>query len=192
MSETEYTFVTVPKISSNAGRPTGKRSYLIFFKWDDVKTFTKDDKGVNVTAFALNTAKTPVGVFATDSTINIYHSLEGDNEARGYIQKVDFEHPGTDQEFDEFANNNANEKLGVIVVSCDPSVTVCKIAGTPCTPLYFSKNDSEDSGTNNKSTVNLASALRGSTIGRIAKTLIPVTDNTEVNTILGLAAPTGV
>lgn len=187
----DYSFVSVPKSGNNQGRPTGKKQYVVFFNMNDVKTFTKDEKGVLLTAFELNDTKTPIGVFATDSTINVYHSLEGDQEAKGYIQKVDFEHPGTDQAFDEFINNNANTPMGVIVVNCDPTAVNYKIAGTPCTPLFFTKNDSEDSKDNNKSTVNLASTLRGTPIGRIPKTLVPITDNVDVNAILGLSASTG-
>ena len=38
-----------------------------------------------------------------------------------------------------------------------------------------------------KNTINLASSLRGATIGHIAKSLIPATDSEEINAILGLA-----
>lgn len=51
-------------------------------------------------------------MYATDSTINIYHSSEGEDDARGFIHHVDYEHPGTELEHDEFVNNNINENLG--------------------------------------------------------------------------------
>ena len=69
MAENDYNMVSVPKASSNAGRPKGKKSYIILFNWDDVKTFTKDEKGVKVTAFAMQTGKKPIGVYGTSSTI---------------------------------------------------------------------------------------------------------------------------
>lgn len=186
----EYSFVSVPKTSGNAGRPKGKKKYVIVFRWQDVKTYKRDEKGVRVTEFAMQDGKKPVGIYMTQSTANIYHTSEGDDDARGFIHHVDFEHPGTSLEFDEFVNNNINEELGAIVCGCGGEDA--KIAGTPCTPLFLSKADSQDSKDGDKNIVNMASTLRGSTIGRIATSLIPVTDNETVNAELGLAAAPGV
>ena len=179
-----YSMISVPRKNNNAGRASGKKSYIIIFRWDDVKTFTKDDKGVKVTAFEFQEGKKPVAVYATDSTINIYHTAEGDDDARGFIHHVDFDHPGSEVEWDEFVNNNVNENLGAIVINC--SGDDCKIAGTPCTPLKMSTAEGQDNNEANKTTVNLASSLRGDTLGHIAKSLIPATDNEEINAILGL------
>lgn len=179
-----YSMISVTRKNNNAGRASGKKSYIIIFRWDDVKTFTKDDKGVKVTAFEFQEGKKPVAVYATDSTINIYHTAEGDDDARGFIHHVDFDHPGSEVEWDEFVNNNVNENLGAIVINC--SGDDCKIAGTPCTPLKMSTAEGQDNNESNKTTVNLASSLRGDTLGHIAKSLIPATDNEGINAILGL------
>lgn len=179
-----YSMISVPRKNNNAGRASGKKSYIIIFRWDDIKTFAKDEKGVKVTAFEFQEGKKPVAVYATDSTINIYHTAEGDDDARGFIHHVDFDHPGSEVEWDEFVNNNVNENLGAIVINC--SGDDCKIAGTPCTPLKMSTAEGQDNNEANKTTVNLASSLRGDTLGRIAKSLIPATDNEEINAILGL------
>lgn len=184
MAESAYSFISVPRSSNNAGRATGKKGYIVLFRWDDVQTFTKDDKGVRVTAFALQSGKKPIGVYATQSTINVYSTAEGDDDARGFIQHVDFEYPGSPIEFDEFLNNNINENLGAIVINC--AGDDCKIAGTPCTPLKMSTAEGQDNNEANKTTINLATSLRGDTIGRIAKSLIPETDDETVNAILGL------
>lgn len=183
MSEA-YSMISVPRKNNNAGRASGKKSFIIIFRWDDIKTFAKDEKGVKVTAFEFQEGKKPVAVYATDSTINIYHTAEGDDDARGFIHHVDFDHPGSEIEWDEFVNNNVNENLGAIVINC--SGDDCKIAGTPCTPLKMSTAEGQDNNEANKTTVNLASSLRGDTLGRIAKSLIPATDNEEINAILGL------
>lgn len=183
MSEA-YSMISVPRKNNNAGRASGKKSYIIIFRWDDIQTFAKDEKGVKVTAFEFQEGKKPVAVYATDSTINIYHTAEGDDDARGFIHHVDFDHPGSEVEWDEFVNNNVNENLGAIVINC--SGDDCKIAGTPCTPLKMSTAEGQDNNEANKTTVNLASSLRGDTLGRIAKSLIPATDNEEINAILGL------
>ena len=181
-----YSMISVPRKNNNAGRASGKKSYIIIFRWDDIKTFAKDEKGVKVTAFEFQEGKKPVAVYATDSTINIYHTAEGDDDARGFIHHVDFDHPGSEVEWDEFVNNNVNENLGAIVINC--SGDDCKIAGTPCTPLKMSTAEGQDNNEANKTTVNLASSLRGDTLGRIAKSLIPATDNEEINAILGLSS----
>lgn len=184
MAESAYSLVSVPRKSNNAGRATGKKNYIVLFRWDDVATFTKDEKGVKVTAFEFAEGKKPIGIYATQSTINVYETAEGDDDARGFIQHVDFEHPGSEVEFKEFLNNNVNENLGAIVVNC--AGDDCKIAGTPCTPLSMSTAEGQDNNEANKTTINLASALRGDTLGMISKSLIPLTDDNEINTVLGL------
>lgn len=180
----EYAFISVPRKSNNAGRATGKKGYIVLFRWDDVATFTKDAKGVRVTAFSFAESKKPIAMYTTQSTINIYDTTEGDPDARGFIHHVDFEHPGSEVEFKEFLNNNVNENLGAIVINC--AGEDCKIAGTPCTPLSISTAEGQDNNEANKTTINMASTLRGDTLGVIAKSLIPVTDDDEINTILGL------
>ena len=180
----EYAFISVPRKSNNAGRATGKKNYIVLFRWDDVATFTKDEKGVRVTAFQFAEDKKPIGVYATQSTINVYETAEGDDDARGFIQHVDFEHPGSEVEFKEFLNNNVNENLGAIVINC--AGDDCKIAGTTCTPLSMSTAEGQDNNEANKTTINLASSLRGDTLGVIAKSLIPLTDDDTINTVLGL------
>lgn len=189
MSETAYSMVSVPKKTSNAGRPKGKKSYIVLFRWEDVKDYERDEKRVKVAKFAMMTGKKPIAVYATDSTINIYHTSEGEDDARGFIHHVDYEHPGTELEHDEFVNNNINENMGAIVFGC--SGDDAKIAGTPCTPLKMSKADSQDNKEADKNTINLASSLRGDTIGHIAKNLIPLTDSEEINAILGLSSSSG-
>ena len=180
----EYAFISVPRKSNNAGRATGKKGYIVLFRWDDVATFTKDAKGVRVTAFSFAESKKPIAVYTTQSTINIYDTAEGDPDARGFIHHVDFEHPGSEVEFKEFLNNNVNENLGAIVINC--AGEDCKIAGTPCTPLSISTAEGQDNNEANKTTINMASSLRGDTLGVIAKSLIPLTDDDTINTVLGL------
>lgn len=181
-----YDFVSVKKKNSEAGRPTGKKSYIILFKWNDVNEFEKDAKGIRVTKFSFQTGKKPIGVYSTSSTVNPYAQSEGEDDARGYIHHVDFEHPGTDIEYDEMMNNIINEDIGAIVMGC--SGDDVKIAGTPCTPLHVIQDNSQDNNEANKNTVQLASTLRGAPLGRIAKSLVPATDNAEINAILGLVA----
>ena len=182
---TPYTSVSVPKKTDNAGRPKGKSAYLIFFDWDDVANYKRDEKGVRVTALTFKEDKKPFAVYQTGSKTNVYDSSEGEDDARGYIHKVDFEHPGTDIDISEFKENNINKRLGII--SLNSSGTDAKLVGTPSQPLIMSSANSQDNNEADKNTFNLQSNLRGPVIGIIAKDLIPATDNSDINTLLGLS-----
>jgi len=182
-----YTFVSVPKASSNAGRPTGKKSYLLVFRWADVETFTRAAGDVRVSAFAFKDGKKPVGIYATNTTQNVYHQTSGEKDARGFIHHADFEFPGDSEAFDQFMENNINEELGVIQVSCDAS-SDCKIAGLPCNPMSITQDNGQDNKDANKHTVTMSQEFAGAALGRIAKNLVPATDNNDVNAALGLPA----
>lgn len=188
MATTPYVFVSVPKKSDNAGRPTGKTAYQIIFDWDDVAIFTKDDKGVKVTAFSFLADKKPVGIYRTPSTENVFATSTGEEDGRGYIHNADFDVPGTDLEVDEFFENNINKRLGVISLPCNGDA---RIAGTPDNPLFITQDNTENSSKKHGHTVQMKSSLPGSILGHIDKGLIPATDNVIVNGILGLPGSTG-
>lgn len=179
-----YQFVSVPKKSDNAGRPAGKKGYLVVFDWDDVATYTRDDKGVKVSAFSFRQGKTPIGIYATNSTQNVYHQSSGDDDARGFIHHADFQVPGTELETDEFFENNINRPLGVIMIPCNGND--CKIAGTPCYPLKITQDNSVSSSEANRHEVTMDTVYAGPALGHIVKSLVPPTDNADINAILGL------
>lgn len=182
-----YTPVSVPKSSANAGRPTGKKAFLLVFLMKDLATFTRTEGTPTVSAFAFKEGKKPIGIYATNTTQNVYHQSSGEKDARGFIHHADFEHPGDSVAFDTFMENNINEELGVIQVSCIDGVD-CKIAGIPGNPLSITQDNSQDNKDGNKHSVTMAQEFPGSVLGRIAKNLIPATDNAEVNALLGLPA----
>ena len=182
-----YTPVSVPKGSSNAGRPTGKKAFLLVFLMKDLATFTRVEGTTDVTAFAFKEGKKPIGIYATNTTQNVYHQSSGEKDARGFIHHADFEHPGDSEAIDTFMENNINEELGVIQVSCT-DVAKCKIAGYPGNPMSITQDNSQDNKDANKHSVTMAQEFPGSVLGRIAKSLIPATDNAEVNAMLGLPA----
>lgn len=182
-----YAYVSIPKSSSNAGRPTGKKQYIVLIRVADVKTFTKDAKNVRVTALALVDTAKPVGIYATGSTIKVTETVEGDPDTKGYIHNVAFEHPGNAIDVQEFKEANVNEPMIALVGDClSDDFDVC---GTPEAPLDMSKADGEDSKDKKNTGFEFKTNYRTSPIGKIAKSLIPLTDNTVVNTALGLAAP---
>ena len=46
MSEA-YSMVSVKKKSDQAGRSSGKKMYIVLFRWEDVAKFEKDEKGIH-------------------------------------------------------------------------------------------------------------------------------------------------
>ena len=117
-----YTPVSVPKKSANAGRPKGKLAYIMIFDYDDIEEYTRDASGVRVTALTFKADKKPIAVYATDSTIKGYHTSEGDDDARGFIHHVEFEHPGCFQWFKD-TKMKANHNLLVVAPTESPAVS---------------------------------------------------------------------
>ena len=182
---TTYQFVSVPKQSNNQGLANGKKNVIIVFDFDKVTTYTRDDKNVRVTALEFANEYTPIGLFVDESSIDAGDVVGGENYGRGFNHNFKFNHPGDDIEFAEFKANNINGSLGIIYVPCDSSKN-CKIYGTPCQPLKITKADEVDTNENNRQEVELATDSLTWPVGRIAKNLVPVTDNAEINAFLGL------
>lgn len=182
--------VSVPQEGANPGMPQGKKNVVIIFDFDKVATYTRDEKSVVVTAFAMKDSVTPIGLFVNEQSIDAGDEVEGDAYARGFIQHVNADHPGTEAAVAEFKANNVNANLGVIIVSCDPSVTTAKIYGTPCAPLKMNAANEQDTNEAHNNHFELRSEQRSYPVGIIAKNLIPATDNAEINAYLGLVTPT--
>lgn len=187
-----YSFVSVPKGNNNQGKPAPKKNIIILFDFDEVATYTRDEKGVTISALTMATGKTPIGIFVNEKTVDAGDSVEGDPYEKGYLHHVNFQHPGTDLSFAEFKANMVNANLGAIVVECDPSATTAKVYGTPCAPLKVNKADEVDSNEAHRNEVELASVARSVPAGIIAKSAIPATDNADINTFLGLTVPAGI
>lgn len=180
-----YTQVSVPKQSNNQGLANGKKNVIIVFDFDKTKTYERDEKGVTVTQLEFVTGYNPIGIFVDESSIEAGDAVGGENYGRGYNHNFKFNHPGDDLAFAEFKANNINGSLGVIYVPCD-SAKPCKVYGTPCQPLKMTKADEVDTKENNRQEVELATDSLTWPVGRIAKSLVPVTDNIEINEYLGL------
>lgn len=182
-----YSPVSVKRSGNNAGRPTGKKHYLVVFRFEDLATFTRASGASRVTALAFKAGKAPIGVYATNTTQNVYHQTAGEEDSRGFIHHSDFEFPGDTEAFNDFVENNTNVGLGVIQV--DPEGVDCKIAGLPGNPLLITQDNGQDDKSAQKHVIQMAQSFQGSVLGRIAKSLVPATDDSEVNALLGL--PTG-
>lgn len=151
-----YVKVSVPKPGNNAGVGGDKKSLITFFDFDDVLTFPgRDAKGVVTTAnIVLKEGAYMIQVYGSTKSIKINQDPEGEEDARGIIQKLEFAHPGSENGIEEFLANWMNRNIGCVVENCSTSKK--RLLGTPCAPLELSAA-SEDSNEMNKSTITLTS-----------------------------------
>lgn len=184
--------VSVPKQGNNPGMPEGKKNIVIIFDFDKVKTYTRDAKNVRVTELEMQANETPIGLFVNERSIDAGDEVDGEDYARGFLHHVNADHPGTELAAAEFKANNVNANLGVIIIPCAPSVTDCKVYGTPCAPLKMQQAQENDTNEAHNQHFELKSATRSYPVGIMAKTLIPETDNAEINAYLGLPVSSGV
>ena len=177
-----YTPVSVPKTGSNPGRPKGKNPNILIVRTQDIETFpARDANGVKSAEGAnlvLKTGANAIAIYATPSTIKRYDTGEGDPDAKGWIQNVEFEHPGDEVAFEEWKENNINENLAALTYRCDG--TGKKLHGTPCEPLQFEVEEQDDKDAL-KSMVKLKSLMRG------AKSMVYLGDLPSLDTDSGSA-----
>ncbi len=142
-----YVPISVPKASGNPGVPGNKGDLLTIFDFDDVvkSSLTRDSKGVLIPQnIVMKPGKYMWQVYGTVNTIAPSFTGEGDPDAVGVTQAIEFSHPGQKREIKEFAQNNMNKSLGVILQTCDGSGM--EVYGTPCATLQMIPT-----GTNNDS-----------------------------------------
>lgn len=142
---------SVAKPGDNAGRVNGKVYTVIFFDFKDIETWPPvDEDGITVSGdIIFKAGATPIGCYATSSTINTTAEIEGEDDAKGDRQGVAFSHPGNEKEIRVFRNSLMNTNLGILIQYCD-SEKKPDLHGTPCNPMQMGgslKNDS--SGTAN-------------------------------------------
>lgn len=156
---TGYTMVDIPKMGANPGTPKGKDPNIIIYRTKDIKTMPdRDEKGIKIVGdIVLQDDTKAIKIYATPSTIKVTQASEGEADAKGTIQNLEFEHPGSNLLLEEFLENNQNENLNAVVVGGDK---VKKQLGTKTQPLQFTV-ESEDSNEADKSVIKLASILRG-------------------------------
>ena len=130
--------------NNNPGRPNPKDPYIILFKSDDLNVKpTKAADGVSVSVpLALKAGTNAIEIYATPVTIKVNDKSSGDPDKKGFISTLDFEHPGSSQEYAEFINNNVNENLMAIVVY--PDLAFNKLLGWPGNPLQLNHTGTDD------------------------------------------------
>jgi len=157
-----YAAVSVPKTGANPGRPKGKNPNIIICRTDEIDNFpTRDENGVKNVADSLLTmlaGKNAIYIYGTTSTIKRYDTGEGDPHAKGWIQNLEFEHPGDEIALQEFLENNINENL--VALSFRRGFTDVKLHGTIEEPLQFEVEEQDDKEAL-KTTIKLKSVMRG-------------------------------
>jgi hypothetical protein len=140
--------VSVLKANANAGRPVAQKDRIVLFDWDDVdidQMPARDASGVVITGdIKMKTGKYAIEIYATPKTMKAYDKSSGDPDKKGFIHNLEFEHPGDEKAYAEFAENWLNANCGAIVQKWDG--TRKRLLGSPGCPMQFQhegKNDSE-------------------------------------------------
>jgi hypothetical protein len=186
-----YVKLSVLKPGDNKGVGGDKKDKIIVFDWDDVLTVpARDSKGIVITGnLVFNSGAYMSKVYATQSSIKAGADSEGDPDAKGITQSIDFEHPGDSVEIREFRANWMNKNIGIIIEKCSSSLK--NLYGTPCAPLQmvFKAEDDKDK---NKTTFTFKSTQKGPDVADYQGTTTfdavvatPAADATSINLVTG-------
>lgn len=151
-----YVKVSVPKPGTNAGVGGDKKSLITFFDFDDVQIFPpRSYRDVIINSnIVFKEGAYMIQIYASTNSIKITQETEGDVDARGVLQYLEFSHPGSSNNIEEFLTYWVSRDIGCIVENC--STGKKRQLGTPCAPLML-EISSEDSIDVNKSTLKLKS-----------------------------------
>jgi len=169
--------VSILKKSDNAGRPESFKDRIVLVDTADILNFpTRDAKGILMAGVDNNLTVKPdanaIEIYVIPKTLKIANKGEGDADKKGYIQSMEFEHPGDELEFNEFAENCVNKNFVALVSRWDGSRK--RLLGTPGCPLQFSDEGQNDSDAiTNK--IKFESLIRGPRIAHYEGT-IPTLD----------------
>lgn len=116
-----YTLASIPKVGANPGRPRRLQEKMIIFRLEDIENLPSiDANGVKATGdLTFKSGKTAAYIYLTPSTIVVMETSSGDPDKKGFIHKVEAQHPGDGLLMSEFVNNNINENLGVLIMDYD-------------------------------------------------------------------------
>lgn len=187
-----YIQMSVPKPGLNMGAGGDKKDLITMFDFDDVLTMPERDGAGIVIAdnIVMKPGAYMIQVYATRSSIKLTQSTEGDEDAEGFIQGLEFAHPGSADSIEEMLTNWVPRNIGAIVENCTTKVK--RQLGTPCAPLRM-KPESTDDKDGNKTTITLKQAQKCAyraanyqgtiTLSEVTGTI--VADETTVNVSAG-------
>lgn len=154
-----YVKVNVNKPDSGVGAGGDKKDIITLFDFEDVLSFpARDSKGIVISGdITLNPGAYMIKIYGTQDTIKASVASEGDPDKKGYIHTLEFQHPGSEQEIEEFLQNWHNKNIGAVIERCSENHK--KQYGTPCAPLQLTVA-SDDSKDSNNSTLTLKSTQK--------------------------------
>lgn len=155
-----YVKADVLKPGDNKGVGGDKKDKVILIDVDDILTMpSRDDKGIVIAGnFEMKAGCYMTKIYGTQSTIKANADSEGDPDAKGITQTVEFEHPGDSVAIREFRANWMNKNVMIAIERCSSSQV--NLYGTPCAPLQmvFKAEDDKDK---NKTTFTFKSTQKG-------------------------------
>ena len=94
-----YVKVSVPKPGLNKGAGGDKKDQITLFDFDDVATMpARDDNGIVIEDdIVMNSGAYMIQLYATKESIKITQETEGDEDAEGFMQSLEFSHPGSEE-----------------------------------------------------------------------------------------------
>ncbi len=165
-----YVKVDIAKPGDNKGVGGDKKDKIVLIDVDDVATMpSRDANGIVITGnIVMNSGAYMVKLYGTQNTIKAGADSEGDPDAKGITQTVEFEHPGDSQEIREFRANWMNKNVMIVIERCSTSKK--NLYGTPCAPLQMVFK-SEDDKDKNKTTFTFKSTQKGPDVADYQGTL---------------------
>lgn len=138
----------LPKVSINkngdgAGCATPKDPTIIVVDVDDVASEPTRVVGNTVLQgdLELKEGAKAIGIYATPDTIDAGYDQEGETDARGFKDKVGFDHPGDSTDINNFAEGGANKGFIILVKECDGTANgKTKMYGQKCSPLFMTSS----------------------------------------------------
>lgn len=156
-----YVKVNLTKGSDNSGKGGDKKDKVTLIDADDILGDfpSRDDKGIVIMDdIVMKPGAYAVDFYATQDSIKLTSKGEGEMDAKGIMQGLEFSFPGDPTELLEARQYWMNRNCYAIVYRCSTDKKV--MAGAPCALLQLTFN-AEDTKDSNKTTFTLASAQKG-------------------------------
>ena len=134
-----YTKVSIPR-NEDGGAPTVKNATVILVDINDVASEPTRELGDTevVGDLTLKTGAKAVGIYATPSSIVPTEETAGEVDARGFIQGLEYVHPGNSVAIANHTEAFLNRPVIGIVRECNGGASgKCLIIGSVCNPLYM-------------------------------------------------------
>lgn len=143
-----YAKVNVDKPGINKGIGGNKKAIITFIDLDDVSVFpSRDSKGIVIeNNIIFKNGAYMITVYGTIDTIKSNRTTEGDIDAEGIMQSIEFSHPGDEVAILEFQTNWLSRNIAIIVERCSDNTK--RLYGSPCAPLRMAFNADDDKDKN--------------------------------------------